>query len=102
MIKHNLFLTVYVITVGTVLPVVSDIFTIPSARLAKLVSATGADWLCLAGSFSYFSRYIRIVAPADPVPLRRNITRATSPLEIYSKFSIRPWLDVLDPSTGSM
>ena len=92
---------VYVMTVGDSLPVNFSSCTRPMARSAKLFSAEGAASPYLSLSFSYFSRYIRMVAPADPVPLRRKTTRASSPLA-YWKNKIRPWLDVRDPSTGSV
>ena len=56
---------------------------------------------CFDTSFSYCSKYIRIVAPADPVPLRRKTTRAGSPDERL-KLRIRPCFDVWLPSTGSV
>jgi hypothetical protein len=88
-------------TVGAFRSVRSFIFTSDNARSASTFNAAGADKLCLATSFSYFSRYIRIVAPADPVPLKRKTTRAASPLG-YSKNNIRPCFEVRDPSTGSV
>ena len=61
----------------------------------------GADSPCRAESFSYFSRYIRMVAPAEPVPLSRKTTRAGSPL-LVSNPRINPCLLVVEPSTGSV
>ena len=42
-----------------------------------------------------------MVAPAEPVPLRRKTTRAPSPLR-YLKNKINPCLLVMEPSTGSV
>lgn len=71
------------------------------ARSARLLRATGAASPCLLASFSYFSKYMRIVAPAEPVPLNRKTTRAASPLP-YSQLNTRPCWSVVDPSTGSV
>jgi hypothetical protein len=87
-------------TVGASRPVNSFILTKPIALLARLVRASGADSSCFETSFSNFSRYILIVAPEDPVPLSRNITRAVSP-DGYLKKRVKPCLEVFDPSTGS-
>ena len=92
---------IHVITDGDSLPVSSSSCTSEIARSARLFKTTGAAFSWFALSFSYFSRYIRIVAPADPVPLRRKTTRAASPLA-YSKLKTNPWLLVIDPSTGSV
>ena len=92
---------IYVITVGDDRPVNSVSSTKPIARSARLLSMVGADSPCLAASLSYFSRYIRIVAPADPVPLSRKTTRAGSPL-LVSNPRINPCLLVVEPSTGSV
>jgi hypothetical protein len=91
----------YVITVGASLPVDSFIFTNRNASSAKSFNATGADISCFDGSFSYCSKYMRIVAPADPVPLRRNTTLAGSPDGSW-KLRMSPCFDVCDPSTGSV
>ena len=91
----------YVITVGASLPVVASICTSQQASSARSFSAAGADWLCFVGSFSYCSRYMRIVAPEEPVPLRRKTTRAGSP-EGSRKWRISPCREVCDPSTGSV
>ena len=88
-------------TVGESLPVSFSICTRPRARSARDFSAFGAESLCFETSFSNFSRYIRIVAPAEPVPLRRKTTRAESPFG-YSNPRISPWLVAFDPSTGSV
>ncbi len=90
----------YVITVGDSLPVSSCIFTNARARSAKLFKAAGADSSCFDVSFSNFSKYILIVAPADPVPDNLKITLESSP-EGYSKFNMSPCLLVSEPSTGS-
>ena len=42
-----------------------------------------------------------MVAPEDPVPLRRNTTLDDASFS-FLKFSINPWLNVCDPSTGSV
>jgi hypothetical protein len=65
------------------------------------LSAEGADSPCLLGSFSNCSKYILIVAPAEPVPDRRKITLAESPVG-YSKLRMRPCFDACEPSTGSV
>ena len=81
------------ITVGDSLPVNSCILTNPRARSASDFNATGAASSCLDVSFSNFSRYILIVAPADPVPESLKMTLELSP-DGYSKFKIRPCLFV--------
>ena len=101
MLLYSLAIPNYVITVGASLPVNSSSCTALIALSARLFSAVGAASPCLVVSFSYFSRYIRIVAPADPVPLRRKTTRAASP-DLYSKLRISPCFDVVEPSTGSV
>lgn len=101
MLLYSLAIPNYVITVGASLPVNSSSCTALIALSARLFSAVGAASPCLVVSFSYFSRYIRIVAPADPVPLSRKTTRAASP-DLYSKLRISPCFDVVEPSTGSV
>jgi hypothetical protein len=91
----------YVMTVGTSFPVSSFIMDKAIARSARLFNATGAASLCLVTSLSNCSKYTRIVAPALPVPLNRNTTRAVFPLP-NSNLSIKPCLDVWEPSTGSV
>ncbi len=88
-------------TVGASRPVVFSICTNLRASSAKSFNAAGADVSCFDASFSYRSKYIRIVAPEDPVPLSLKTTRAGSPDGNW-KFSMSPCLDVLDPSTGSV
>ena len=95
------FSLVYVMTVGESRPVSSCILTSPIARSASPLRAAGAASSCLDSSFSYFSRYIRMVAPADPVPESLKTARAVSPFS-YSKLRMRPCFDVFEPSTGSV
>ena len=45
----------------------------------------------------YFSRYMRIVAPATPVPERRKTKREPS-----SNMKRTPWFFETEPSTGSV
>lgn len=78
----------YVITEGSFLPVSASICD--SSRAASTTSfitsysssppsvATAVRSSSFSGSFSYFSRYMRMVAPADPVPERRNTIRLPS------------------------
>ena len=87
-------------TVGASLLVNSCSLTNLMARSARLFNAAGADSSCIDESFSNFSKYIRIVAPALPVPLSRKTTRAESPVG-YWQFRINPCFEETDPSTGS-
>jgi len=88
-------------TVGASRPVKSTSCTRPIARSAKLFNASGAACPCFATSPSNFSKYMRIVAPADPVPLNLNTTLAGSPLG-YLNDRVNPWLVATEPSTGSV
>lgn len=101
LVRGTFWLNIHVITVGESRPVSSCILTSPIARSASPLRAAGAASSCLDSSFSYFSRYIRMVAPADPVPESLKTARAVSPFS-YSKLRMRPCFDVCEPSTGSV
>lgn len=91
----------YVTTLGEVRPVNSESVTSEIARSARFLSTSVEAFPKLRSPISYFSKYIRIVAPAEPVPLNRKTTRDASPFSVL-KSRTKPWFEVVVPSTGSV
>merc|ERR1719390_109591 len=86
----------HVTTDGSVRPVYSVSFEILSAMSAIGLTTSKACLVRSASGAAYSSRYIRIVAPATPVPERRKTKRDPD-----SKMKRTPWFFETEPSTGS-
>ena len=84
-------------TVGAVKPVICTTCEISKATSTSSLSASLVTPPTKAGLFSYFSRYMRTVAPLPAVPERRKTTREPSTMRMRM-----PWLGEMLPSIGSM
>ena len=82
---------------GSFRPVNSSSFDASSAASMSGLSASCASAPCFDASASYCSTYMRIVAPALPVPERRKMIRLES-----ANTKRRPCFDATLPSTGSV
>mmetsp|Transcript_12216 Transcript_12216/g.32857 ORF Transcript_12216/g.32857 Transcript_12216/m.32857 type:complete len:229 (+) Transcript_12216:3-689(+) len=86
-----------VMTVGVVRPVSFGRSEISMASSARGLQTSNCELSRSPFGPSYFSRYRRIVAPEEPVPLRRKTIREPS-----VKMILMPWFEDTDSSTGSV
>merc|ERR1719183_379830 len=97
LIEQPRWVSFYVMTVGSERPVNSASFETSIAMVASGLQTSIAFAKSSPPGATYFSRYMRTVAPATPVPDKRKTKR-----EPPSRKKRIPWFFDTDPSTGSL